>query len=66
MANENVKPVPPAAGKTAKTLGKAGGYIVYNKFLDAWRCIDASGKQVLSTNSKKAALAAHPNFIVKE
>lgn len=46
--------------------GKPSGIIVYNGFLDSWRCIAANGKQVLSTNSKEAALRAYPNFIVKE
>ena len=47
-------------------LKKPAGVIVYNPNLDSWRCIDASGKEVLSIGSKQAAIAAYPTFVVKE
>ena len=67
MAKESVfRSAPVAVNQTTKAGAKASGVIVYNKFLDAWRCIDAKGKCVLSTGSKATARAEFPNFIVKE
>lgn len=54
------------APAAAKAGSPRDGTIVYNKFLDAWRCIDANGREVLSIGSKEAAIKAYPNFKVKE
>ena len=61
--NAEAKPVTTAK---AKGPAKASGVIVYNKYLDAWRCVDADGVQVLCTGSKEAAVKEFPNFTVKE
>ena len=67
MANENQeKSAPVAAKQTVKTGGKTSGLIVHNTRLDAWQCYDANRSMVLSTGSKDAAVAAYPNFAVKE
>ena len=68
MANESdVKQTPGAAKQTAKVSGgKPSGFIVYNPFLDSWRCVTAAGKEVLSTGTKELAQNAYPEFIVKE
>ena len=66
MANETIKVASSGIKQAAKAGGKTSGTIVYNPYLDSWRCLDATGRQVLSTGSKEAALAAYPNFTVKE
>lgn len=66
MANETVKTVTSGKETATRFRQKLFGTIVYNPYLDSWRCLDASGRQVLSTGSKEAALAAYPNFTVKE
>lgn len=48
-----------------KPVGKPNGYIVYNKFLNSWRCVNARGRTVMSANSLKIATAAYPDFVVK-
>lgn len=62
----DAKPAPVAAKQTVRTGGRASGIIRYNKFIDAWQCIDANRRMVLSIGSKEAAIAAYPGFIVKE
>ena len=54
---------PPVAAKGAV---KPDGVIVYNPFLNAWRCVNAAGREVLSTGSKEAAVRAYPTYLVKE
>lgn len=67
MANEDPNKTPAAAKPTAKAgAAKASGLIVYNKYLDCWRCVNAAGKTVLSGVSKQAAINAYPDFTVKE
>lgn len=66
MSEKNDVAAAPVAAKTAKPGGKTSGTIVYNRNLDAWRCINAGGKQVLSTGSKELAVKAYPDFLVKE
>ena len=67
MSNEDVGK-PPVAAKTTVKAGaaKASGTIEYNPFLDCWRCVNAAGKEVLSVPSKQTAIAAYPDFTVKE
>ena len=67
MANKKqMEVVPVKATSVEKVDGKPRGSIVYCPNLDSWRCLDASGHQVLSTGSKQAAKQAFPDFIVKE
>lgn len=54
------------ARQVAAVANKVDGTIVYNPFLDSWRCIDKNGREVLSVGTKKDALKAYPNFKVKE
>ena len=68
MADKNESKAAPGADKPTgrAEAAKASGVIVYNPFLDAWRCVDASGRCVLSVPSKETAVKAYPTFIVKE
>lgn len=71
IMSNNVKFEPPVAvkkgaGFRADSVKKPEGTIVYNPYLDSWRCIDAQGKMVLSTGSKASAKRAYPTFVVKE
>ena len=66
MANEKIRVASSGVKMAAKAGGEPSGTIVYNPYLDSWRCLDATGRQVLSTGSKEAALAAYPKFAVKE
>jgi len=52
--------------KAKAAAAKASGKIVYNGFLDSWRCINASGRLMLSTGSKAAAIKAYPDYTVVE
>ena len=64
---EKTDTVPPVAAKAAKSPGAAPeGIIVYNPNLNAWRCVNTAGRQVLVIGSKEAAKRAYPNYIVKE
>lgn len=69
--SDNLKFEPPVAvkkgaGFRANSVKKPEGTIVYNPYLDSWRCVDANGKMVLSTGSKDSAKRAYPTFVVKE
>ena len=69
--SDNATFKPPVAVKKgadfrANSVKKPEGTIVYNPYLDSWRCIDAKGKMVLSTGSKASAKRAYPTFVVKE
>lgn len=69
--SDNLKFTPPVAvkkgaGFRANSVKKPEGTIVYNPYLDSWRCVDANGKMVLSTGSKDSAKRAYPTFVVKE
>ena len=66
MAIETIKVASSGEKRSVKAGGKPSGTIVYNPYLDSWRCINAVGRQVLSTGSKEAAQAAYPDFTVKE
>jgi len=71
VMSDNVKFKPPVAikkgaGFSANSVKKPEGMIVYNPYLDSWRCINAQGKMVLSTGSKASAKRAYPTFVVKE
>ena len=66
MAEKNDSTPQVAAKGTAKASGAPSGVIVYNPNLNAWRCVNAAGRQVLVTGSKEAAQRAYPNFTVKE
>ena len=71
VMSDNVKFEPPVAvkkgaGFSANSVKKPEGTIVYNPYLDSWRCINAQGKMVLSTGSKASAKRAYPTFVVKE
>ena len=69
--SDNLKFTPPVAvkkgaGFRVNSVKKPEGTIVYNPYLDSWRCVDAQGKMVLSTGSKDSAKRAYPTFVVKE
>ena len=68
MADKNELKAAPGAEKPAARADaqKASGTITYNPNLNAWRCVDAAGRCVLSIGSKDLAIAAHPTFTVKE
>jgi len=71
VMSDNVKFEPPVAvkkgaGFRANSVKKPEGTIVYNPYLDSWRCINAQGKMVLSTGSQASAKRAYPTFVVKE
>lgn len=68
MADKSeTKPAPGADKPAARAdAPKASGVIEYNPNLNAWRCVNAAGRCVLSIGSKELAVAAYPTFTVKE
>ena len=71
VMSDNAMFEPPVAVKKGasfrtNSVKKPEGTIVYNPYLNSWRCINAQGKMVLSTGSKASAKRAYPTFVVKE
>ena len=68
MADKSESKAAPGADKPAARADapKASGTITYNPLVNAWNCVDANNRCVLSIGSKELAMAAYPTFTVKE